>query len=335
MSLTNLIQYDENWKKFFKEIIPKKNEFKTVSGCTPFSKEYKELVPYGLENRYNSAIVGSAFDYLARWMVAKTVKANKKSSYTDLVAELGVRSCYLAAKEKEIDIEKKYNEGIEKCKQFVNGKINIEELIEISVLFAKLEQVFRRSLLPFQVDIDLVLTAEEEICNELKNLIVVFDNALIKSHIVKASSKVIYNPAFGQASCICGGADADIYIDGILYDFKCTKKHGYVWNEVAQILGYYLLDRIAKKYNDQDNDLKKCDIDKVAFYRARYGEIEYVEVDFEKYAGIAEQFENLLDTSVYNEIVKENDKEKVITEQANNKRVRKRSLAKIRKKKGN
>ena len=124
----------------------------------------------------------------------------------------------------KIDIEKKYRDGIEKCKLFVNGEWNIEELIDISVLFAKLEQVFRRSLLPFQVDIDLDLTAEEEICSELKNLVTVFYNTMIKSGIVKENSKVIYNPIFGQASRSCGGADADIYIDGTLYDFKCTKK---------------------------------------------------------------------------------------------------------------
>ena len=108
MSLTSLIQCDENWINFFKEIIPKKNEFKTISGCAPFSKEYEELAPYGLQNRYNSAIVGSAFDYLARWMVAKVAKENKKAAYTDLIAELGIRKCYLAARERKIDIEKKY-----------------------------------------------------------------------------------------------------------------------------------------------------------------------------------------------------------------------------------
>ena len=42
-----------------------------------------------------------------------------------------------------------------------------------------------------------------------------------------------------------------IYIDGTLYDFKCTKKERYVWKDVAQILGYYLLSsRITDGWYD-------------------------------------------------------------------------------------
>ena len=110
MSLTGLIQSEENWKAFFKEVIPKKNEFKTISGHVPFSKEYVELAPYSLQNRYNSAIMGSAFDYLARWMVAKVVKDNREAAYTNLLAELGIKNCYLVAKERKIPKNEVYKE---------------------------------------------------------------------------------------------------------------------------------------------------------------------------------------------------------------------------------
>ena len=68
----------------------------------------------------------------------------------------------------------------------------------------------------------------------------------------------------------------------------------------------------------------------MAFYRARYGEIEYVEVDFEIYEEIIERFEKLLDMNVY----KEKSNEKMTIEHTKDKRTRKRTIAKIKKKKG-
>jgi len=75
----------------------------------------------------------------------------------------------------------------------------------------------------------------------------------------------------------CGGADADIFIDDTLYDFKCTKSRGYRWLECSQIVSYYLLNiidiqcggiGIGDGYN----------IDKLAIYRSRFGEIEIIDV---------------------------------------------------------
>ena len=70
-----MIQYDDEWKYFFKENSPKKWEFQTLSGHKAFSKEYEELAKYSLNNSYHSSVVGTAFDYIARWIVAKIEKA--------------------------------------------------------------------------------------------------------------------------------------------------------------------------------------------------------------------------------------------------------------------
>lgn len=63
-------------RKIFKEIAPSKEKYSTVSGKTAFSKEYVE---YNLKNPYDACVVGTAFDYVARWMTTRIVKEGKET----------------------------------------------------------------------------------------------------------------------------------------------------------------------------------------------------------------------------------------------------------------
>lgn len=306
MSLTNIIQYDE-CKSFFKMNSPQKKEFKTLSEKKPFSKDYEQIAEYTLSSPHYSSVVGTAFDYLARWIVANNVLGNRENSYEDLVAEGGLSACTYAAKEKKIDLMKKYKDAILICKGFVMGERTIDEIIKVSIFFAKLEHARRMVIRPFDVDIEYILACEEEIVKDLYNLVKVFEQKFVIGGLITNKSEVVYNPTFGGASIICGGADADIYIDGTLYDFKCTKKTGYAWNESAQLLGYFLLDVIAKKYKDGDNCLNGHEIKRIAIYRARYGEIEFVDIQDRHYK-LADRFEELLGKESYKNYLEEERK---------------------------
>lgn len=109
MALTILIQHDEKYKEFFKRTIPKKNDFMTLSGNKPFSNNYIERASYRLSNPHKAGLVGTAFDYMARWMVAKTVENGKNNSYEHLVAEEGMLRCKNEFEKKEINIKEKYD----------------------------------------------------------------------------------------------------------------------------------------------------------------------------------------------------------------------------------
>lgn len=308
MSLTNMIQYEDDWKNFFKGNIPKKADFKTLSGHFAFSNDYEEQVEYKLSNSHYSSVVGTAFDYLARWIVARAVPFNREQSYEDLVAEKGIHLCRYVVNKGNTDIRDTYEKALKVCKRFVKGKADKKEIIDVAILFAKLEQLVRRGRIPFDVELEYILSCEHEIVEDLEQLYDLFEERFISSRLVTKESKVVYNPTFGGASVICGGADADIYIDGTLYDFKCTKKHGYVWNEVAQILGYYLLDNVAKRNNDEDNCLNGYEIKRIAFYRARHGEIEYIDVSKEKYQNLIDSFEQILGKEEYQNYLEEEKK---------------------------
>jgi len=107
-----------------------------------------------------------------------------------------------------------------------------------------------------------------------------FRDVFLKSGLIKLKSYVVFNPTFGIASIAVNGADADIFADGVLYDIKTTKKHGFNWQYSAQLIGYYMLNEIAKEslYFEDLTQLINCEISKIAFYKPRFEEIEYVDI---------------------------------------------------------
>ena len=311
MSLTSLLKNDIEWKTFFKINSPKKTEFMTVSGVCAFSNEYTCKAEYNLSKNTYSSVLGTAFDYLARFIVAKIVVLNRNTVLTNLIAELGLKICIPAAKKEGIDIEAIYVSSINKCNNYIYSETGLSEIINIAIFLAKLEQLYRSCAQPFNVNINYLLNEELEIYTDLYQLCKIFKSVFIDNKIIKKNSIVVYNPTFGGASELVCGADADIYIDGTLYDLKCTKNSGYSWTDSAQIFGYFLLDQISKKNNDA-NCLNGHEIKRIAFYKARFGEIEYVEVSRKKYQSEIKEFEKILGIIKYKKYLERKNKEKEI-----------------------
>ena len=59
-----------------------------------------------------------------------------------------------------------------------------------------------------------------------------------------------------------------------------------------------MLDCISKDHKDQENDLDKYEIRRIAFYKARFGEIEYYDVSRESYLKFIKEFDMLLEKYV-------------------------------------
>lgn len=287
MSLTSMIKgksdRDKEFQRIIKRSLPKKASFTTMSGKTPFSsKEYVQMVPYSLTNVYYASVVGTAFDYLARIIVAQKIKSGKSASYKNLVAERGLLLLSRFVDEKTLKLLKeKYDSGIEEFKKFVLSKesYKLEKVIPVSCFLARLEHVARTGLPPTDIQGSMFNNEVSEIIKDLEILCKTFIEVFVSSDIVKETSLVIFNPTFGFPSMYCGGADADVYIDGVLYDFKTSKDVGYKWQDIGQIWGYYLLNGISLLTNDISASLIDYKIEKLAIYKARYGEIEIFDVE--------------------------------------------------------
>lgn len=319
---------DKKFQEILREILPKREKFKTISGTSAFSTDTIDKVPYNLSNKSYSSLVGIAFDYLARFTVAQYITENKEKAYLNLVSESALNILKKLLDDKLYKkIEQKYIEGLIIVMEYIhiygkklpdsnfieqikgpvfkayekflyesrNGKywnnkeyeIDIEELIRYTCFFAKLEQIARSGMIPENPN-TLLNDVNEEIVTEIKKIYYVFKEEFLKE--VYTNSLVVFNPKFGElSSLLVGGADADIYIDCTLYDIKVKKDNGYRWQDVAQLVGYYMLSIITIIFNEEDSELYKYPISRLAFYKARKGEIEYIDV---KDIGI----KNIIDT---------------------------------------
>lgn len=90
-----------------------------------------------------------------------------------------------------------------------------------------------------EIDIDDILfnPVPVDILRELDNLMKVFEEKFMIPSIIHEKSEVIFNPSFGIPSLIVDGADADIIIDGILYNFKTSISKSFNRKDNLQLIG--------------------------------------------------------------------------------------------------
>ena len=88
-----------------------------------------------------------------------------------------------------------------------------------------------------------------------------------------ALSPVVLNPEFGRATAMVGGADADIIIDGMLVDVKTTKNGRFTTDYYHQLVGYWALSMLGGV-----DKASPCDIGRLGVYFSRHGVLKTVGV---------------------------------------------------------
>lgn len=286
MSLTSFLQNRDReecikFQEELKRIVPDKSKFMTLENkYKAFDTKRSLKVDYNLSDRNEASLFGIEFDYLARFRIAQIVYKNKFEVVSRLVAEN-----FFYRFELPDDILNKLSDRYLNIKGRIKNYIENKECIDdkfINDIFTLsiLEQCWRGNTLPKDLNI-LFSTPSNEFKEELQKVLILFESSFIDK-VVRTNSILKYNPEFGEASKAIGGADADIYIDGTLYDFKCTKSIGYKSKDVQQIIGYYILDIIGKRRGSSNgftNTLEGYDIERIALYSARIGEIYYFNIN--------------------------------------------------------
>ncbi|WP_142313930.1 hypothetical protein [Bacillus toyonensis] len=82
------------------------------------------MVPYALDNPYNSIILGTAFDYIARLMIARVATNNREDFFTELAAEKGLDEIKRLRGEEDnisVRLENFYNKAVNLMRDFVEG----------------------------------------------------------------------------------------------------------------------------------------------------------------------------------------------------------------------
>lgn len=318
MGLKSMLKNKE-LKEILKPILPTKFTFSTNLGWNieAFSKHYKLLVPNQLNDKRDAKLVGIAFDYMARFIIANHIENNKKMALENIVCEKAFDVLKNVLEDAIFDRQKRLYE--DKTKRIENYILNCftddyDNIILDVLTLSRFEQIYRcgtEYIIPIIKDAHI---KDLELREDLKKNCEVFKKVFIDSGLVKKNSIVVFNPNFGVWSSKCFGADADIFIDGVLYDFKCVTKNGYRIDDIAQICGYYLLHKLTQMTGNEEEfehecnspaPLKNMTIKAIALYKSRFGVIEKYSVgkfDQEELGLVLDQVKEFINKYYYTTI---------------------------------
>lgn len=239
MSLTSFIKIPDVREKL-SEIVKKPNiKLDADIKAIPLTKNY--------------SLIGTAFDYLLRFVL----ESNFKSISTKWVAEESIE-LLSELKHPEEDV---INTLLKICKnkynEYLKDKKVDDFLLESCIILAKIDLIYRCAILDEHMGY-----VDDKDKKDLMNLY----NA-IELKKFKPNSLCLLNPTFNQASHLVGGADADLVIDDTIIDIKTTKNLSLTKDNLNQLVGYYFLYKIGGFSNLKE----KIKINYVAIYFSRHG----------------------------------------------------------------
>ena len=233
--------------------LPEVKEYLRLNVTKPWFQVQAEIKAPPLSASYG--MTGTAFDYLLRFYIEKLNPFAVKAPW---VAESSLEM--LEEDPPERHILRRARRIVQTAKEHYQSYLGSkrekkpsEELIRASVGLAQLDLFYRIGLL------DLI-RVEKAVVEDLSNLLALVDPANFK-----AKRTCVLNPTFGSASELVGGADADLFLDGTLIDFKTTKHLEMKRDIFNQLFGYYCLSHIGR--------IRGCrsKVTAIAVYYARYG----------------------------------------------------------------
>ena len=244
MSLTSFLEIPDVRAKFQMEFKKPKFDIKRELLAPPL---------LGAQPR----LVGTAFDYLLRFYV-KYLNPQAEEDEGGWVAERAVKMLKRRGENSLYELgNAAVIEARENYQQFLKTGEFTDDLLRSTLLLAKLDPFSRRS--------DYIVENLQFIDNEgiadLWNLIKVVDPNLFKS-----TGRVLLNPEFGPGSLLVKGADADLILDDLLIDIKTIKNLALERKSLDQLLGYYILSEVERKFEPEIEPITRLGI-----YFSRYG----------------------------------------------------------------
>jgi len=126
--------------------------------------------------------------------------------------------------------------------------------------------------------------------NVLSAMVAIFEKIFVVSGLIKPDSVVLYHPTFEPWGTYLGGAEADLYIDGCLYEIKSGKREKNRWTDIGQVYAYYLLNKICESTKEETTgcDLSKqfnigCTVNEIALYYSRTGVLKNCPIEILNY----------------------------------------------------
>lgn len=280
MSVATIVKGNEfpEFKEYLKTYSPPKKKFTSSTGYPPFSKDIPVKVPSINITSHESGNIGELADFLFCLEIARYVEINKELIFDSLTwrARQLFDGCIRINRsdennKKHCDL---FDRAIEACHKYaLGGSVDLTELVSQSNILNKAEHYLHYTKFKSREEFSdyFLLPCPTHIVDDVVKLVSVFRESFISSGIIKKDSIVVCHPWFGTPEL--GESIADLYLDGVLYDFKSTKKTGYSWEDVGQVYGYYILYRLHP--NDYlELPIPITHVKSIALYYSRLGDIE-------------------------------------------------------------
>jgi hypothetical protein len=200
------------------------------------------------------ALVGRAFDYLLRFQIKAF---NPHAIERGWVAQNALH--FLQTNSMMRLYEQAYlfvTEAKEHYADFLKTQQVTDTLIVSALRLAKLEAIYRSK----KIDPNLDQILDEDIA-DLKALL-----AIVKPQLFTSPEPILLNPTFDLASLVVGGADADLVFGDALIDIKTVKEFSLERRDFNQLIGYYVLVKLA----GIDNAPPGHEIKRLGIYFSRY-----------------------------------------------------------------
>ena len=153
------------------------------------------------------------------------------------------------------------NEAKETRRRYVSGeRVPIKKLADQCLELAQIDALYRTS----RPDPWLGVTDPKDV----EDLVALF-HLFEKQEWLRSNKFIFLNPTFGTASALVGGADADLVLDDLLVDIKCSKNRDFFGGVFHQLLGYYILSSIGGVGKPSRPHVIKH----IGVYYARHGEL--------------------------------------------------------------
>ncbi|MCC5610573.1 hypothetical protein LC612_28440 [Nostoc sp. CHAB 5834] len=252
MSLTSFLEIPEVKAKFALEFQKPK-----------FDVKRELLAPLILEG--HSRLIGTAADYCLRFYV-KYINPHAQEDEGGWVAERAVKMLKRRGENSLYELgNAAVIEARENYQQFLRTGEFTDDLLRSALLLAKLDPLNRRS--------DYIVENLESIDNEdiadLRNLI-----NIVEPNVFRTQGRVLLNPDLGPGSLLVKGADADLILDDLLIDVKTTIKFTLERKAFDQLLGYYTLSVIERRFDPEIKEIRRLGI-----YFSRYAYLHEFPVD--------------------------------------------------------
>ncbi len=202
----------------------------------------------------NYALVGRAFDYLLRFQIKAL---NPHAIERGWVAQNALHFLQTNSMMRLYDQAYLFfTEAREHYTDFLRTQTLTDNLIVSALRLAKLEGIYRSK----KIDPNLDQILDEDIA-DLKALL-----AHVNVKEFTSPEAILLNPTFDLGSQVVGGADADLIMGDTLIDFKTVKEFSLERRDFNQLLGYYVLAKLA----GIDNAPPGHEIKRLRIYFSRY-----------------------------------------------------------------